>query len=108
MKKLLLFNLLLFIPTLTNAQGTGYGGPRLNRSNNFGVEIYSGYYNGYGYSPGLSYYGNSGFYTYNYPGTRNWFHQGYTPPMRWGQPFYGGNYNAYNRSTFNPYFYRGY
>ncbi len=75
MKKLLLMAILLFIP-LSAAGQTGYSGPRLNRSNNFGYPLYDGFYNGTGFQPGLSYYPNSQFYSQDYYGGRRWVHQG--------------------------------
>ena len=77
MKTFLLAAALFFMPSIVNAQGYYQPHrPYVNHSNNFGNQIYGGFYNGNGYVPGLSYYGNSQFYSYDYYGGRQWIHQG--------------------------------
>ena len=101
MKRLLLAACLFFIPSIANAQG--YYTPRdrhLNHSNNFGINIYPGGWNSGYYQPGLSYYPNSGFYSYNYNGSRQWFKPGYISA-------YGYNSYYYNYNIPYPYYRRG-
>ena len=94
MKKLLLAAALFFIPTVANAQGYYQPHrPYVNHSNNFGYELYGSYYNGFSMVPGLSYYANSGFYSYNYQSGRQWIHQG---NFIRGYNYYNYNYGGQN------------
>ncbi len=64
-----------------------------SRAHSTGRQLYGGYYNGYGYTPGLSIYNNG--YQRNYQMSNQFYGWGYQPPRYSPQRYYNP-YNVYN------------